>query len=92
MLTPVTVKPVLRPEVEFRVLDDLSGVAVDPAAGAAYAYNPVAAAIIERCDGTLTPAEIVAELVEIFDAPRDRISSDVDAFMCELEDAGLILR
>lgn len=83
-------RPALRPAVDFRVLDDLSGVAVDPAAAKAHALNPVATAILERCDGTLTVAAIADEIADIFDGPADRIATDVERFVGDLAEKGLI--
>lgn len=88
--TPFVDRPTLRPAVDFRVLDDLSGVAVDPDAGTAHALNPVAVAVLERCDGASTVSEIAAELADIFDAPPGQIASDVRAFVGDLAEKGLI--
>jgi PqqD family protein of HPr-rel-A system len=90
--TPALTRPVLRPAIEFRVLDDLSSVAVDPVSGEAHALTPVATAVFERCDGTLTEREIAAEVAEIFDAPRQQVESDVLAFLDDLAARGLIDR
>jgi pyrroloquinoline quinone biosynthesis protein D len=77
-------RPVLRSTVEFRILDDLSGVAVDLESEQAHALNPVGVAVLERCDGTLTVGEIVVEVSDIFDAPREQIAADVHAFLADL--------
>lgn len=74
-------RPVLRATVDYRVLDDLSGVVIDSENGQAHALNPVGVAILERCDGTLTVGEIVVEVADIFDAPRDQIAADVHLFL-----------
>jgi len=77
-------RPVLRPTVDFRVLDDLSGIVVDSESEQAHALNPVGVAVLERCDGTLTVGEIVVEVSDIFDAPREQIAADVHAFLADL--------
>jgi pyrroloquinoline quinone biosynthesis protein D len=77
-------RPVLRPTVEFRILDDLSGIAVDLDSEQAHALNPVGVAVLERCDGTLTVGEIVDEVCDIFDAPREQIGADVRAFLADI--------
>ena len=77
-------RPVLRPTVDFRILDDLSGIAVDSESEQAHALNPVGVAVLERCDGTLTVGEIVVEVSDIFDAPREQIAADVHAFLADL--------
>jgi hypothetical protein len=83
-------RPVRRESVDFRVLSDLSSVVVDPADGMAHALNPVATAVFERCDGTLTAGEIVAEVVAIFDGPPDLIAHDIETFLDGLDKQGLI--
>ena len=83
-------RPTVRTDIEFRVLDDLSAVAVDPNGGEAHALTPVATAIFERCDGTLTLDRIVDEIVEIFDTDRDRAARDVVALLDDLAARGLI--
>ena len=83
-------RPAHRPTVEYRVLDDLSSVAVESETGEAHALTPVATAVFERCDGSLTVAEIVAEVVDIFDAPEEQVTQDVLAFMDDLKVRGLI--
>lgn len=84
--------PVLRENIQFRVLDDLSSVAVDPDSGQAHALTPVATAILERCDGTLDVDGIVAEVVEIFDGDAAQVRADVEAFLEQLVELGLIER
>ena len=83
-------RPVLRPTVDFRVLDDLSGIAVDSESEQAHALNPVGVAVLERCDGTLTIEEIVVEVNDIFDAPQEQIAADVHAFLADLAARGMI--
>ena len=85
-----TARPTLRASVDYRVLDDLSGVVVDADNGQAHALNPVGVAVIERCDGTLTVDEIVAEVSDVFDAPRDRIEQDVRQFLDDIGARGMI--
>ena len=90
MVTQVSRHPVLRESIQFRVLDDLSSVAVDPDSGQAHALTPVATAIIERCDGTLDVTGIVNEVVEIFDGSEVQVRADVHKFLDELVALGLV--
>jgi PqqD family protein of HPr-rel-A system len=83
-------RPTLRPSVEYRILDDMSSVVADSEAGDAHALTPVATAILERCDGTMTVSEIVDEIVEIFDCTPDQAKQDVVAFLDDLSGRGLI--
>lgn len=89
-VTHPTRRPVLRENIEFRVLDDLSSVAVDPVSGQAHALTPVATAIIERCDGTMSVEQIVDEIVEIFECDRSQAERDVVAFLSDLQERELI--
>ena len=52
--------------------------------------TPVATAVFERCDGTVTVTEIVAEVTDIFDAPRAQVERDVLAFLDDLAARRLI--
>ena len=83
-------KPVVREQIEFRVLDDLSSVAVDPESGQAHALTAVATAIFERCDGTMSVDEIVTEITDIFECDEEQARTDVLSFLGELTDRGLI--
>ena len=88
--TEMTRRPLLKSGIEFRVLDDLSSVAVDPESGQAHALTPVATAIFERCDGTMTVGEIMSELVEIFDCTFEQVNRDALLFLNNLANQGLI--
>jgi pyrroloquinoline quinone biosynthesis protein D len=46
--------------------------------------NAVSVAILERCTGERSLAEIVDDLASIFAAPRERIAADVEAMLAEL--------
>lgn len=83
-------KPVIRQTIEFRVLDDLSSVAVDPESGQAHALTAVATAIFERCDGTMSVDEIVNDITDIFECDGNQARADVLTFLGELSDRGLI--
>jgi pyrroloquinoline quinone biosynthesis protein D len=49
-----------------------------------------AAEIIKRCTGEATVAEIVDDLAKTFNAPRDRIETDVTAMLTGLVDKRLM--
>lgn len=89
-VTQASRRPVHRTTAEFRVLDDLSSVVVDPESGQAHALTSVATAIFERCDGTMTVEEIVQDIVEIFDCTLDRAQDDVLLFLDDLASRALI--
>jgi PqqD family protein of HPr-rel-A system len=83
-------RPVRKETVDFRVLDDLSSVVADPETGEVHAFNAVATAVFERCDGSMTATEIVAEVVEIFDVPSEQVAVDVEDFISDLTERGLV--
>ena len=52
--------------------------------------DAIAAEIVKRCTGEATLNEIVDDLAKTFNAPRDRIESDVTAMLTGLVDKRLI--
>jgi pyrroloquinoline quinone biosynthesis protein D len=52
--------------------------------------NPVAVAILERCTGKLTLAEIVDDLASAFKAEPARIETDVRALLAQLNQSRMV--
>jgi pyrroloquinoline quinone biosynthesis protein D len=52
--------------------------------------DAIAAEIVKRCTGETTLAEIVDDLAKTFNAPRDRIETDVKAMLAGLVEKQLI--
>ncbi|MEA2878494.1 MAG: pyrroloquinoline quinone biosynthesis protein [Hyphomicrobiales bacterium] len=52
--------------------------------------DAIAQEIIKRCTGEATVAEIVDDLAKTFNAPRDRIETDVTAMLTGLVDKRLM--
>ena len=52
--------------------------------------DPIAAEIVKRCTGEATFAAIVDDLVQSFNAPRERILADVTAMLRGLADKKLL--
>ena len=52
--------------------------------------DAIAVEIIKRCTGEATVAEIVENLAKTFNAPRERIMTDVSAMLMGLVDKRLI--
>jgi pyrroloquinoline quinone biosynthesis protein D len=52
--------------------------------------DPVAAEIVKRCTGQATVDEIVDDLAKTFNAPRERIMSDVSAMLSGLVEKKLL--
>ena len=52
--------------------------------------DPIAAEIVKRCTGEATVADIVDDLARTFNAPRERIMTDVSAMLSGLIDKRLM--
>ena len=52
--------------------------------------DAIAAEIVKRCTGEATVSDIVDDLAKTFNAPRDRIETDVMAMLTGLADKRLI--
>ncbi|MET0313051.1 MAG: pyrroloquinoline quinone biosynthesis peptide chaperone PqqD [Hansschlegelia sp.] len=48
--------------------------------------DPIAVAVLERCDGVRTVAEIVDDLATAYAAPRETIEADVKKMLRDLAD------
>jgi len=60
------------------------------ASGEFLSITGTGAEIWNRIDGNCDRAALIAALVEEFDASETQISADVDAFLAELIDAGIV--
>ena len=52
--------------------------------------DPIAAEIVNRCNGQATVTAIVDDLVQAYSAPRDRVLADVSALLRQLADRRLL--
>ena len=52
--------------------------------------DPIALAILERCDGTATLGAIADALAQAYNAPRDRVLADVTALLRGLAEKKLL--
>lgn len=52
--------------------------------------DPIAVEILKRCDGKATVAAIVDDLAATFAAERAQVAGDVEAFLQDLADKGMI--
>ncbi len=52
--------------------------------------DPIAAEILKRCTGEATVAEIVDDLARTYQAPRERIATDVSQLLQGLADKKLL--
>ena len=83
-------KPRRREGITVESLPDGSAVLYDDSRKQAFPLSSSGARIWEICDGTRTPNAIASELEAIYDAPRDVIDRDVDAFLKQLEELELL--
>ena len=55
-----------------------------------FVLDPIALAIVERCKGEQSVTAVVDDLVATYNAPRDRILTDVTALLQDLVDKGIM--
>lgn len=79
----------LRPDVRYQPVDG-EGVVVRQEAAEVLILNEVATRILALVDEGLGPLAILERLAGQFDANRERLAADLDAFLAELRAAGLI--
>ncbi len=68
------------------VVLDLDHLALPP-----YVFEGSAAQVWARLDGVRSEAEVVADLVDAYDAPAELVTGDVRQFVDRLRDLGLIV-
>jgi hypothetical protein len=81
-----------QPGLAFRTLDDQT-VIVDPQNRQVHVLNGTGSAIWQLLEGQRSVAEVVAELERDgpFQVERQRVASDVAAFLAELARKGLVV-
>jgi hypothetical protein len=65
-------------------------VVYDPADQVLHVLNPAAALVWDRCDGTTTVAEIVAELSRWVARPATDLAGEIAAAVADLRHLGLV--
>lgn len=71
-------------------MPDGTGVIVDPESGASYALNATGAEVWALCDGAHTEAEIVAALLERYEAGEDDVARSVTSLLAHLRNLGVL--
>jgi hypothetical protein len=84
-------RPKRHPDTAFRAVGDEGGLVVIPGRAEVKVLNPVGIKIFSLLDGTRTPAEIADAVLEEFDADRDAVLRDIDAFLDELREQGMLV-
>jgi pyrroloquinoline quinone biosynthesis protein D len=78
-------------DVRFRAVDDET-VVIRQEAAEALVLNEVAGRILDLCDGRRTLAAIVAQLQEEYDVAAEELTADVQAYLQELVETGVVTR
>jgi hypothetical protein len=80
------------PEDAFRSVGDAGGLVVLPIRSEVKVLNPVASKIYSLLDGKHSRAEIIQVVVGEFDVTEDQAARDFDAFLGELDAAGMLAK
>ena len=78
------------PETAFRPVADEGGLVVLPSRSEVKVLNPVGSKVYAMLDGKHSLDEIVAAVVEEFDVTADAARRDVEGFVDELADHGML--
>ncbi len=82
--------PRRRRNVTLARMPDGSGVLLDAASGTRHALSATAVEVWERCDGGRTSEGIVAELVDLYDAPLSEVRESVVRLLACLDGLGVL--
>ena len=75
--------------IRYRIIDD-EAVVVRQREGDVVVLNQVAARVLELVGANLSPDEMVAALVEEYEADEETIRADVERFLAELQELRVI--
>ena len=82
--------PRRHPNTAFRSIGDDGGLVVLPDHGEVKVLNPVAIRVFELLDGDHSSDQIVATVTDEFEVSAEQATSDVAAFLAELESSGML--
>lgn len=82
-------KPKLRSDLLTREVED-EFLVYEPEGGEVYLMNPMAAAILELCDGSRDAAAIAAEILDVLEADPQTVQADVERALEELSEKKLL--
>lgn len=83
------VRPQRRPDVEMEVMPDGSALLFDPQTEQGHVLIPFAGLVWDMCDGTLTVADIHADLAQLLPTTPD-LAATVQALLTEFAELGLL--
>ena len=78
-----------RKDIPWRIIDK-EALAVNPKTSLIYPLNTVACRIWQLIDGTKSAEDIIKIMLEEFDADKKTLNLDVENFISQLSEAGLI--
>ena len=85
-----TVFPRRHPDTAFRQIGDEGGLVVLPGRAEVKVLNPVGIAVYALLDGTRDLDALSQAIAEQFDVEPDTARRDVEAFLADLRQAGMI--
>jgi len=83
-------RPRRHPDSAFRLIGEDGGLVVLPGRSEVKVLNPTGARIFSLLDGTRTREEIASVVAEEFEVTNEQASQDVDEFLDELGQHGMI--
>ena len=83
-------RPKRHPDTAFRAVGDEGGLVVIPGRAEVKVLNPVAIKVFSLLDGTRTAAEIADVVLQEFDASREDVIRDIESFLSELREQGML--
>lgn len=90
MSEPLTSNPVRHPDTSFRQIGDEGGLVVLPGRAEVKVLNPTAIKVFSMLDGKHTVREIAAAVATEFDVTPEQAFQDVDLFLRELAEHGML--
>ena len=90
MRRPASDTPRRASSCSFRAIGDEGGLVVLPGRAEVKVLNPVGSRVFALIDGRRRVDEIVHVIAEEFDVTAEQAMSDVDVFLFELEEQGMV--
>jgi hypothetical protein len=83
-------RPIRNPDTAYRAVGQDGGLVVLPGESSVKVLNPVGSKVYSMIDGKHTVDEIVAAVVDDFDIDADQARQDVEVFLKELQEHGML--
>ena len=85
-------RPTRNPETAYRAVGQDGGLVVLPGESSVKVLNPVGSKVYGMIDGKHTVDEIVAAVVDDFDIDVGQARQDVEVFLKQLQEHGMLLQ